>query len=292
MAPGYGSVSKLTLIHVSIVICFISTNVLATWRDFDLALNHAQYINDNQSQLTTQTIILELNQIKNALSSMIFGTIPRRFRDRGPLLINSLALLRLTDVNNEKCLQQGAPTLSGSDHQANYIQLANISRKGFRSKIMQQVINIYESSQQRLCVLNLVINFGKCWFKVLKSDKDASQFTRLLSSMFPQDKSMAELSIEEKMGGILKFIKQYYNIDELQSDYHEKINRAYNGLFKNHCGWFISNPFHTLMTTYESTGRTRTNVERYFSDQIKIYDLCSNLPDGIENIGSIGEQQV
>lgn len=282
---------KIIVCQLITILCFLSAPSSAMYRNFDLAYRHAKIIYDNQHIMKTEEIILRLMAIKTDLTSIIFQKIPWKMApniDRA-LIINTIALMRLVEVSNEKCYQPAPKIHTGNVHQSNYINLEIVTKESFLSETMQNLIKSHSDAQHQLCILNLILNMSRTWARTKKAFVNAERFQKSLVSEFPLDKSMSDLTEREKIDGLSRFMQQFY---EINLEINDEVVKTYNKSFRGDCNLYALEHFQTLMSTYEKTGRTRNNVERHHGNLVRMYDLCNDLPDKIEMVEDIGKSTI
>lgn len=285
-------IAKFSRIVVALsmaIVASCSIFVLAQVRDFKLASNLGREIRDNEANLTYQEIIFKLRRIKDGMRRLFMQDVPWKVAkglDRA-LILNTFALIKLTEVSSERCYQPKLEVNQENVHKHNYLELADICRQVYKSENLQNFIEQHASAQFKICSNAMGFHIRKIWEKIVYIQPTAATFKRLLLSNFPPNKELDELTAEEKVTATLGFLKQFSNVDAESAPEH-KLTRAYNQRFREACREFVLNPMYTIMMTYEETGRKAAFLERHHGDLIRLHDLCSHLPKYIVKVKSIG----
>lgn len=275
-------ISTSILLSIDIVKCKIS--------DFRLINKYGREIHDRQAEITIEELIFKLHQVKDSVSRLTHD-IPLKFPpglDRG-LILNAIALTRLTDVNCEKCYYQpnSDDYNDNNVHRSNYIELATVTTKIYTSKNMRNHIKQYFDAQNYLCLHHLPIHVGQQWTKILVTHREAAKFSQSMIANFPINKSLAEFKPDVIIYGILTLIRDCYKVHYIIG-YEKVVIDIYNGFFRTACEVYVLNPFHTLMMTYRKSGNYRNILDVYQPEIVRMYELCSRLPDKIDDVKSIG----
>lgn len=259
-------------------------------RDYITAYQVALDLFEHQASLTNQEVILKLKQIREAVRYSVFDMVPINVPSEvePALLINTFCLARLVEPSTSRCKQIDQKIIRGNIHRLNYIEIARLSKIIFSSENMQDLIDSYAKAQEFICQHGLVNDMRETLLKVEQLHRyQVGKFKRNLLAKLNHRESINELSSEDKIDAITKFIIKSYKVDPNDE---QSIVAAYNKSFRQACQLLILDPFHTLMMTYETLNRQRVNMDRY-RDTIWLYDLCSILPDKIDQIKSIGKVQ-
>lgn len=263
--------------------------VLGEVKDLKLADQLGKDILSNQANISNQEIVLKLTQIKTGMRRLLMQDVPWKVAkglDR-PIILNTFALLRLTDVSSERCYQPDLCARQENVHKHNYIELADVCRQFYSSSNMQAFIDDYANAQFKICQNALGFHAARTWQKVEDVQPYANKFKKLLLKNFKQNKPVAELTSDERIFGLMNFMKQFHDVNT-EAESELAIVKAYNELFREACNTYVLHPFYTIMMTYEKTGRNARFLERHHGDLIKLFDLCSNLPNYITQISVIG----
>lgn len=274
---------------ISLNIFALNSIVAKEPKDYLLANQIALELYHRQAHLADQEILLKLKEIKDVIANEVFLNIPKTtYQDFDPnLLINTFCLLRLVDLNTNKCKQVKQNILRNNIHRLHYTELARVSLLVFSSDNMQKLVKTYADAQLSICQRGLVSDMHDTLLKVEQLHRPlASRFIKQLLIHVKRRDSINDLKAIEKIEAVTGFIKKFYNVNP----YERYIVAAYNKSFRFGCTTYILNPLNTLMATYETLGLDRHNMER-FRDIIWLYDLCSNLPESIDNIATIGQIQ-
>lgn len=283
----------------SIIATFVALQLIAAIcvdgqiKDYKLAHSIAREIRYEQTDMSIEQLISKLTKIKEAVRGLITQDIPWRLSaemDRA-LLINSLALVRLIEVSSDKCYLQSSDLRQGNVHKLNYIELENVARLSFPAKNIQTLIDKYYDAQLFICRQGLALHFRMVWSRITDLHPYAIKFKRLLIDEFPINKQLNEFTAKQKTSKILNFMKLNHDFvdDDPYATENEKIIRAYNATFKTSCKTFILQPFHTVMATFNKINRDRPNIMRHNADLVRLYDICEQTPETVEDVASIGQ---
>lgn len=268
-------------------IVIISINLVDA-ADFKLAYEYARKIYNEHANLTLHEIILNLSQIKPAIKNSVYLDVPKNLPlgvDRN-VMIYVLILERLVDVHSALCLRPRIEISNENFHKLNYFELEHFARNLLpKDDNIQRIIKEYFFAQLNVCRRGLVAHIELKWRKLIRDHPRMVQTRQYLMAYFPASTPIKQLTQEQKLNGLLQFMKQSLGIDhELVSE--QKIQETYAILKTNDCEDKIENAFYTLMMTYNKTGRIYLqNVERYHGQLIRLYDLCSVLPSSIKELG-------
>lgn len=279
------SVDMLVLL-VAIGVSLLCPLASSQHRDFKRAFNLARDIYYKQDQLALEEVYLKLSRIKQAVKSMVYVDVPMNLPagvDR-ELIINILGLERVTEVNSDKCLQSHVNIRHGNVHKSNYIELRPILDPFFPGKNVQKLMNQHSAAQRYICRIGLVVHMHQKWSKLVQTHPHMEKFKVSFLANFPNETPISQLTNEQKLNGIIRFIKQTLMLDDAIANYRQ-ISWAYSKFKINDCHNNIQNAFHTLMMTYEETGRQNGRVEREHRDLVRLYDLCFSLPNSIRQLG-------
>lgn len=276
--------TRLLLILIALNLS-LSIDVLAKYRDFKRAHNLAVDIYNKHGSISVEEIVMKLMQVKIAISSLKFADIPLNLPtgvDRN-LLINTLGLLRIIDISNEKCMQETPEIRTGNNHRLNYIELDGIARNFYPQGKIHDIIKIYSSAQYFICHRGLVVHMASKWVRPMHTQEYLLNFKESILAQFPQDVPVALLTQEQKKNGIWQFMKQYLTLeDEIATD--RQVVDTYASFRVDDCFDDITKRFHTLMMTYDMSKRENKNVELYHKGLIRLYDLCKELSEFMKNL--------
>lgn len=282
LAKNASVIMMIAFIAMIVIIC--PRSVEAQTRDFKKTYYYAKEILDQQ--LTLEEIVMKLMQIKHAISNRTYVDVPINLPPKvdRTTVINFLCLLRLVEIHSDRCMHARVEISNGDMHRSNYIELQGILLRIFPNQTIQNLINQYASAQYFICHQGLVSHLYQRWNKLIQIHPHMIQFKDILLANFPADMIPHLLTKEQKLNGILQFLKQYSMIDYKVAG-NRQMAEAYAKFKFQDCYSNIENIFHTLMMTYAKSRRLADNVKKHHEKLIKLYDLCTSLPNTIRELG-------
>lgn len=264
------------------LICLVEHIHCTNIKIWNKAVSLAGEIHQQQHEMSSNQVMFRLYLIRDLLARNTAKTIIRKLtNDDKMILMPALALLRLSNVNYEQCIQSDdkKTTLSTNPHQGNYIELANYVKSSYRSPKILALSEKYFQAQLFVCRNSLLVNFGK-WKKLLAGH--AVKFAEQLADHFENlnEHQFDALDSDTKSLRLVKFFVSFYGLEVLKRySVNNSISTSSNHMkkFAKDCRAYLLDPYKTLMMTYNQSGPNLPILDRHYGHIINAYDYCKKL---------------
>lgn len=255
-------------------------------RDWFKATEISDIIIRNYATMVDADLFFNLSLIKRSINSEVTRRIPPRlFPDQSRSLVPVLALIRLTDLNVDKCTEPLLDSNDGQLHRLSYVDLVPMLKSQFTTDNLIRLIDFYYESKLYICQNALEAQFERKVLEYTNNRIDGSKSTNLweaLSKVYPRQLSVKSMDKSQKMVAIARYISTRATRANIENALKDKLTQhdvMDNSVLRD-CRAYLIEPFGTMMKTFDALNRDETmNIGQKYETLMRAHDLCIAIRD-------------